>query len=260
VNNLEIYNFFMSLSSLEEIQSKGKGLILIDKPLGWSSFKVVQWLRRQTGEKRVGHAGTLDPFASGLLIVAVGREYTRQLSAFEVMDKTYETEIVLGRCTDTLDPTGQVTFEDPKFCLDENGLRDALKKWTGEICQIPPAYSAVHVQGKRAYQFARAGRTVALPPRLVTVYGIVSEYGSMGVSAYRSVGVKSNSPDAHTPILPYADTVFPKICLRIRCSRGTYIRSLARDIAAELGTQGYCENLRRIRIGDFQVENALAPY
>ncbi len=220
-----------------------QGIYLVDKPPGWSSFQVVQWMRRQTGEKRVGHAGTLDPFATGLLIVAVGREFTRELSQFEGMDKIYETEIVLGRATDTLDPTGRCTFEDPQFRIDSHRLQTALQKWTGDIRQVPPAYSAIHIRGQRAYQLARAGQTVTMPPRDVTVYEIV-----LGTS----------TPLTPNPS-PEGEGSYPVIKLRIRCSRGTYIRSIARDIAAELGTQGHCLSLRRMRIGSFDVDGAVIP-
>ena len=218
-----------------EVRAGQRGFCLIDKPQGCSSFKVVQWVRRQSGEKKVGHAGTLDPFATGLLIVAIGREFTRQLSEFEGMDKVYEAEFVFGRSTDTLDPDGKQMFNDPDFRLNEVALHAAMQKWTGELLQVPPAFSAIHVQGQRAYDLARRGAVVTLGPRSVTIHSITST-GPVTVT-----------------------DGFPTVAVRVCCGKGTYIRALARDLALELGTQGYCHKLRRTAIGEYKVEQAMVP-
>ena len=224
-----------------ELKAGDKGIFLIDKPPAWSSFKVVQWARRQSGEKKVGHAGTLDPFATGLLIVAVGRDFTRQIDSYQGMDKVYEAEFVFGQCTTTLDPEGEITFDDPNFCLDEAKLKTAIQKWTGDVLQVPPAFSAIHVKGERAYDLARRGEAFSLGQRQINIHAIAVIPAQAGI-----------------PLLE-PDAPYPSTNLRIHCGKGTYIRALARDLALELGTQGYCRQLRRISIGEFHVDGAIKP-
>lgn len=210
---------------------------MIDKPAGWTSHDVVGKLRRITGIKRIGHAGTLDPFATGLLIVAVGRESTRELETYVGMDKTYEATFVIGATTETLDPEGAVvvdTKSPPVLPISGEVIANAIQSLTGPIAQIPPMYSAIKMGGKKLYELARKGIEVERKPRNVTIHS----FEIIGES--RGVG----------PI---------EIDVRIRCSSGTYIRALARDLAAALGTTGYVTALRRTSIGDLRVENAVAP-
>jgi tRNA pseudouridine55 synthase len=204
------------------------GFLLVDKPAGITSHDVIDRLRRVTGEKRIGHAGTLDPFATGLLIVAVGREATKEISNYVGMDKTYEAEFVLGATTETLDPEGVVVVANPGISpLDPTTIAAAMARLTGEIQQVPPMHSAIKKGGKKMYELARQGQTVELTPRTITIY----EFELLDSDA-----------DA--------------IRVRIRCSSGTYIRALARDLAAELGTQGYVRQLRRTAIGSANIEQA----
>lgn len=209
--------------------------LLIDKPAGITSHDVVDRVRRTTGERRVGHAGTLDPFATGLLVIAVGREATRELSKFVGLDKTYEATFVLGATSDTDDATGIIT-PIPGLAQTGNGpnresIEATLEQLIGEIEQIPPAYSAIKIGGKKMYEEARKGKPLVAKPRTVTVYSI----------------------SAHPSLRPNS------IDLTIHCSSGTYIRAIARDLGAALGTGGYVESLRRTAIGPFSIEESTSP-
>jgi tRNA pseudouridine55 synthase len=184
-------------------------------------------LKRRLGTSRVGHAGTLDKFADGLLVVLAGR-MTRLCPLASDMDKEYVAAVFFGKGTDTLDPEGKVVAEGP--LPTRAALEDALHGLRGTIQQIPPAYSAVHVGGKRAYKAARAGVALAIPPRQVTIYK-----------------------------LELLDWSGAEAVLRISCSKGTYVRALARDLAQSLGTCAFVSHLRRTRIGGFLVENAKGP-
>lgn len=205
-------------------------ILLIDKPAGMTSFGVVARLRRvlskQEGKKvKVGHTGTLDPFATGLMIIVTG-QMCRQAMEFTKLDKWYEAEIVLGIESTTGDPEGELSrISDKK--PDKGEIKQVLQKFTGKIEQIPPAFSAVKVNGQRAYQLARAGKEVDIPKRIVTIYAL--------------------------ELIGYD---YPVLKLRAHVSSGTYIRSLAADIGKELKTGAYCQNLRRIKIADYDVKNA----
>jgi len=212
--------------------------LLIDKPIGPTSHDIVDQVRRKTGERRVGHAGTLDPFASGLLIIGVGRESTRELGTFLGMDKEYEATFVLGGESDTDDLTGKITPVPLPENLTKEKIENAMKKFVGEIKQIPPAYSAIKIKGQKMYEAARAGKPLEAKARPVTIY----EFELVNVDTERR-GER-----------PFAPTV--NIRVRIHCSSGTYIRALARDLGHELGTGGYVSELRRTAIGEFRVENA----
>jgi tRNA pseudouridine55 synthase len=203
------------------------GIILLDKPAGRTSFQSLGELKRRLGTGRVGHTGTLDKFAQGLLVVLAGR-MTRLCAFATALDKEYTAEVTFGRTTDTLDPEGAVTTEGPVPGLEE--LRTVLPGFLGESLQVPPAFSALHVNGRRAYEAARAGEMLVLAPRPVTI------------SALQLV---SWSP--------------PAAVLRVACSKGTYVRSLARDIAEQLGTVAYLTGLRRTRVGGFRIEDAVSP-
>ncbi len=209
------------------------GLLLIDKPLDWTSFDVVAKVRgivrAQTGVKRpkVGHCGTLDPKATGLLLIVVGT-YCKRAHEFSGLDKSYTATIRLGAYSTTGDREGEKTQQNVTDIPTEDAIRSVLGDFQGSISQVPPAYSAVKVGGKRAYALARAGKSVELEPRNVTVY--------------------------ENQLLGYD---YPWLELRCRVSAGTYIRSLAEDIGAQLGTGAYLHDLRRTSVGPYQLEDAL---
>ena len=204
-----------------------EGIILLAKPAGQTSFQSLGEVKRRLATGRVGHAGTLDKFAEGLLVVLAGR--MTRLSAFATsLDKEYVAVVLFGRTTDTLDPEGRVTGTGTVPTAAE--IERALGQFKGTTLQTPPAYSAVHVDGMRAYKSARAGEQVTIPPRPVTI---------------EKLDLIDFSP--------------PEATLRISCSKGTYIRSLARDIAQSLGTCAFVSALRRVRIGGFELAHAVPP-
>ncbi|OGY18177.1 MAG: tRNA pseudouridine(55) synthase TruB [Candidatus Chisholmbacteria bacterium RIFCSPLOWO2_01_FULL_50_28] len=204
--------------------------LLIDKPEGMTSHDVVDRVRAITGERRVGHGGTLDPMASGLLIVGVGREATRKLGTVtKGMDKKYNAEIVLGEERDTDDREGMViTKAVGVLPPPRKEIEATLGKFIGRVSQVPPQFSAVKTGGKKAYQQARMGERVHLEPRKVTIYSI-----------------------------KLIDYRYPIIEIESKVSSGTYIRALARDIGRMLGTGAYLGRLRRLRIGTYAVEQAV---
>jgi tRNA pseudouridine55 synthase len=204
-----------------------EGIILLDKPPGQTSFQSLGFLKRQLGTGRIGHAGTLDKFAEGLLIVLAGR-MTRLCPLATSLDKEYRAVFTFGRGTDTLDPEGAVTAEGP--VPSREAVQAVLPEFTGVISQVPPLYSAVHVNGRRASQAARRGEMVQLRPRSVRI-------DRLEMTGYAS----------------------PEVTFTIACTKGTYIRSLARDIAERLGTCAHVSALRRTRIGGFSVDRACAP-
>lgn len=207
-------------------------LLLIDKPTGITSHDVIDKLRRITGERTIGHAGTLDPFATGLLLVAVGRETTRELQSLVGLDKEYVAEIYLGKTSTTLDPEGTVS-DAAAVDITEDSLSEALKKLTGDLMQLPPMHAAIKIGGKKLYELARKGIEIERPPRPVTVH---------------EFALLSDPSTVHrTPCT---------IQCRIRCSSGTYVRALARDLGELLGTGGYLTALRRTTIGQFSVDEA----
>jgi tRNA pseudouridine55 synthase len=215
------------------------GFLLVDKPAGLPSFQVVRKIRAVSGLKKVGFAGTLDPFASGLLVLALGRQFTRELDRIQAMPKTYEVTIVLGIGTDTLDAYGKIdseTNEIPKQTQekirDPKALSEALSQFVGEMDQLPPQFSAKKVNGVRAYAAARAGEALALKTAPVNVYSLEL----LGAEALR----------------------FPQIRFRARCSKGTYVRSLVRDIGSAMKCPAFAKNLKRTRIGNFDLSSALA--
>lgn len=211
-------------------RSTSFGILLIDKPAGWTSFDVVAKLRRITGVKKIGHAGTLDPFATGLLIVAVGKEATKNIDQFVKLDKTYEATFVLGATSTTHDPEGRISLaKNEETRIEKREVEQALAQLTGTIEQIPPMHSAIKVNGQRLYKLAREGKEIEREPRRVTVHTF--------------------------EVLDYA---WPKLRVHILCSSGTYIRALARDLGTALGVGAYVSELRRTRIGDFSIDNAVA--
>ena len=205
------------------------GLVVVDKPAGWTSHDVVARCRRIFGQKRVGHSGTLDPDATGVLLVGLGK-VTRLLRFLTALPKSYEGELVLGTATSTLDSSGEVTGTWDMAGVGEAGVRGAAARFVGEIDQVPPMVSAVQVGGKRLHELARAGVEVERQPRRVTVHRL------------------DVAPVAGEPLVWR---------MSVDCSSGTYIRSLAADIGAALGGGAHLRNLRRTAIGSFVVAEAV---
>jgi tRNA pseudouridine55 synthase len=216
------------------------GLLIIDKPAGWTSHDVVAKLRRLTGTKRVGHAGTLDPLATGVLVIGVGKA-TRLLGHLALAEKEYLATIRLGQATDTCDAEGSVIAGAPASGVTLAAVRAVARQLTGEIQQIPPAISAIKVDGTRAHRLARAGGTPALAARTVTVR-------SLCVMAER----RSTSPDPAAP--PKGELL--DVDVTVTCSSGTYIRALARDLGDALGVGGHVTVLRRTRAGAYDLSTA----
>lgn len=206
------------------------GLIIVDKPAGWTSHDVVARLRRLAGTRRVGHAGTLDPMATGVLVIGVEKA-TRLLGHLALTQKVYEATIRLGVTTNTDDAEGEVTATTPAGDVAEERIREGVAALTGEIMQVPPQVSAIKVDGKRAYKLARAGEGVELAARPVTVYEFEI-----------------------TDLRRQADVV--DVDATVRCSSGTYIRALARDLGAGLGVGGHLTALRRTYVGPYGLDQA----
>lgn len=205
------------------------GFLFIDKPSGITSHDVVDEIRKKFGIKKVGHSGTLDPFASGLLIVGVGKA-TRLLDYIKGLDKTYEVEMKLGVMTDTFDFTGNLVEERESSHITEEMIRDAIESFTGEYMQVPPAYSAKKYKGERLYRLARKGKIINLPPKKVTIHDVY---------------VKSFDPVEMT------------VSFVVKVSAGTYVRSLVMDIGYKLGCGATTTFLRRLAIGKFSVSDAV---
>jgi len=203
------------------------GHFLIDKPIGPTSHDVVGRLRRITNERTIGHAGTLDPLASGLLILAVGREYTKQIDKFKNLDKVYEAEVTLGKESNTYDGEGELTAISERE-PSEQEVGDVLDKFVGRMDQLPPIFSAKKINGQSAYKAARQGKIVELKPAAIEIKKI--------------------------HLISYQ---YPRMAFMVEVSAGTYIRSLAHDIGERLGVGAYLSNLRRTSIGDFSVTQAI---
>ena len=202
------------------------GIVIIDKPQGWTSQDVTARLRRVFQTRRIGHGGTLDPMATGVLPVFVGRA-TRGVEFFEHAEKTYETVLRLGLTTDTEDISGTVLTEQEAFVTGEM-LEAVLQKFRGEILQVPPMYSALKINGQKLVDLARKGKTVERQPRPITIH----ELTLLGMEAE---GIR----------------------LRVRCSKGTYIRTLCKDIGEALGCGGCMAQLRRVQAGEYTIEEAV---
>jgi tRNA pseudouridine55 synthase len=206
------------------------GILLIDKPQGWTSHDVVAkvrgLLKAETGQRvKIGHTGTLDPMATGLLVLVVG-SYTKRAGEFSKLDKVYQAEITLGATSTTGDKEGEITKVSDKQ-PEKAALEAVLAQFKGEILQKPHKYSAVKIDGQRAYKAARAGKTVEIEPRKVTIYELTD--------------------------VTYD---YPIVKLTAKVSSGTYIRSLAEDIGEALGTGAYLSALRRTQVGEHKVQNA----
>ena len=230
------------------------GLIVVDKPGGLTSHDVVARIRRLAGTRRVGHAGTLDPMATGVLVVGVEKA-TRLLGHLTLTDKEYQATIRLGQATDTGDAEGTVTTGRPAGHLSLAQVQAAAAALTGEIQQVPPAVSAIKVAGRRAYQLTREGAPPVLRPRPVTVW-------SFTVQAVRPARADSPDPDSPDPGSPGPGPADPTpgdlldVDVEVRCSSGTYIRALARDMGEALGVGGHLTRLRRTRVGPYDLSVA----
>ena len=202
------------------------GIVIVDKPQGWTSQDVTARLRRVFDTRRIGHGGTLDPMATGVLPVFVGRA-TRAVECVGHAEKTYETVVLLGKRTDTQDVTGRVLEERP-VSLSLADVEAVLPQFRGEILQVPPMYSALKVNGQKLCDLARKGQQVERKPRPITIFELT--------------------------LLSFEEN---RLRLRVRCSKGTYIRTLCDDIGAALGTLGCMESLRRTQAGDYSITEAV---
>ena len=202
------------------------GIVIVDKPQGWTSQDVTARLRRVYATRRIGHGGTLDPMATGVLPVFVGRA-TRGVEFFEHAEKTYDTVLLLGRTTDTQDVTG-ATLAEKAVHLSPADIERVLPRFRGDILQVPPMYSALKVNGRKLYELARKGQEVERQPRPITVF----ELTNLGFDGTR-------------------------LSLRVKCSKGTYIRTLCQDIGDALGCGGCMEALRRVQAGEYGIEDAV---
>ena len=222
----------MSRGSRSSADPVEPGVVVVDKPAGITSHDVVARVRRLAGTRKVGHAGTLDPMATGVLVLGVGRA-TRLLGHLMLTEKAYDATIRLGISTSTDDAEGEVVGTVPVQDLDEAAVRAAAGALVGDLMQVPTAVSAIKVDGKRAYQRVREGEEVELAARPVTVHELTVQ-------------------DVRT------DGATLDLDVSVRCSSGTYVRALARDLGAALGVGGHLTSLRRIRIGPFDVADAVS--
>ncbi len=201
------------------------GVIVVDKEKGKTSFDEIRKIRKEYNIKKVGHIGTLDPMATGVLTILVG-EATKLSDYLMNHDKEYVAILSLGEKRDTGDSEGKIIETKKVPDLSEKNVKEILKSFEGEISQIPPIYSAIKVNGKKLYEYAREGKQVEIKPRIVTIYDI------------KLIEIKENN-----------------ITFKVHCSKGTYIRTLCEDIAKKLGTVGYMSSLRRTRVGNFTLED-----
>jgi len=207
-------------------QNQHGSMLMIDKPYRWTSFDVVKKLRGALGVKKIGHAGTLDPLATGLLILCTGK-LTKELNNYQALEKEYEGTFVLGKTTPSIDLETEFDSYQDTSHLTKEQVVNATYKFIGTIQQVPPNYSAVKVDGQRVYNIARKGQKVELKPRTVEI----SEF-------------------------QITHCLIPEVKFKIICSKGTYIRSLVRDFGASLGTGAYLSSLVRTRIGPYSLSEA----
>ncbi len=203
------------------------GLLIINKPAGPTSHDIVDKIRKITGIKKVGHSGTLDPFAEGILIILIGKT-TKSQSRFMALPKTYTATIKLGEISDTYDITGQIKSSSFAKAPEGEQILKILKTFIGEIRQTPPVYSAIKINGEKAYKLARKGIKPKMTPRKVKIYKI------------KTLNYK-----------------WPYLKIEVKCGKGTYIRSLAHDIGKKLGCGAYLENLIRTKIGKFDIKKSI---
>lgn len=203
-------------------------ILLIDKPKGWTSFDVVAKVRGMLHEKKVGHAGTLDPNATGLLVIGTGLDTKKLGELTKNTTKTYEAEVFLGETRDTDDIEGKITSKNEQIIPTLNQVNSVLETFIGESEQIPPAFSAIKMKGKKAYELARKGKEVIMEPRKVNIYSI--------------------------KLVSYEYPILKFTCI---VGSGTYVRSLARDIGKKLSTGAYLSDLRRTKVGQYTVQKAV---
>src|SRR5882724_1509360 len=229
--------------SPENIFSEGQ-VLLINKPLGWTSFDAVRKIRNLVRVRKVGHAGTLDPLATGLLILCTGK-FTKQINEYMAQEKEYTGSLTLGATTPTFDLESLPENEKDTSSITTADLDTMIRKFTGEIWQVPPIHSAIKKEGTRAYELARMGKEVKLDPRRVTIkeFEITDPAPN---SMHPALGAPG-SPRLGSPIVHF----------RVVCTTGTYIRSLANDVGAALGCGAYLSSLCRTRIGGFTLDNAM---
>ncbi len=211
---------------MENTYEEGR-LLLINKPVDWTSFDVVKKLRYTLKVKKIGHAGTLDPLATGLLIIGTGK-FTKKLNELQGLDKTYEGVIEIGKTTPSYDLETEFDSETQWNHITDKELEEARSQFLGEISQVPPAHSAVKVDGERAYKKARKNKAVKLEPRILTIRAFEIDYAHL-----------------------------PEVKFKVACSKGTYIRSLAHDFGQKLGVGGYLKKLVRTSVGDYQLSDAV---
>ncbi len=202
-----------------------KGFLIIDKPKGWTSHDVVAKMRGVLGVRKIGHLGTLDPISTGVLVLAVGKEFTKQAGDYMGVDKEYEVEMELGKVSDTYDAEGQIEEVEMGEVTEEKIL-EVMEGFWGKTMQVPPAFSAKKIKGKKAYELARAGKEVKLEAREVEMEGSDIEVD------------------------------LPLVRFKVKVSSGTYVRSLVHDIGQILGCGAIMTALRRTRVGDFVIEDA----
>jgi tRNA pseudouridine55 synthase len=211
----------------QDVKNAISGVLVVDKPVGMTSHDVVQAVRNGTGIRRAGHTGTLDPRASGVLVILIGPA-VRLSEYVSASDKRYQAIIRMGSSTDTYDAEGSFTRSDVPTDISEEEFEKTLKQFEGEIEQVPPPYSAVKVKGRKAYEMARQGEQVELEPRKIQVY--------------------------HLDVLEWAP---PEVVIDVHCSSGTYVRSLANDLGEALGCGAYLVGLRRTKSGRFSLRDAV---
>jgi len=212
----------------DELTPQDPAIILFNKPRGWSSFKAVKAVRKRLNIKKVGHGGTLDPLATGLLVLCLNRA-TKSISQIQELRKIYRAQVQFGASTPSYDAGSEIDETTPFEHISEQMIREELdRSFSGEIEQIPPMFSALKKNGQRLYKLARKGKTIEREPRKVTIYNTI---------------IHSFNP--------------PDLEITIECSKGTYIRSVAHDLGINLKSRAYLTGLRRTKIGDFDVRNAL---
>ncbi len=229
LDNLPVVSKKNPLSRQSEEYASGS-IILMDKPMHWTSFDVVAFVRNRIPPKKVGHAGTLDPLATGLLVLCSGKA-TKSISQIQELGKVYEAKIRMGASTPSYDAATDPDETAAWQHIKPERIEEVLnKQFTGTISQVPPIYSAIKVKGQRLYKAARRGEEIQLNPRKITIQSI-----------------------------KILDVSLPDITIRVHCGKGTYIRSLAHDLGVALGSRAFLSGLRRTEIGHFRVEEACLP-
>jgi tRNA pseudouridine55 synthase len=206
------------------------GFYAVNKPQGWTSFDVVNKLKHLSGEKKIGHAGSLDPMATGVLVIAIGKIFTKQIDSVMGMNKIYLAEITLGIETDSYDLEGKVTAIRRSEWITQPAIEAILPEFQGDILQKPPIYSAIKKKGRKLYEYARKDIEVEIELRPVRIESI--------------------------EILSFSPGVFPKVLIKAEVSKGTYMRSLAHDMGEKLGTFGVLSQLERIAVGSYGIKDA----